>query len=124
MSIKVSHNAQRNAALLLQRRIFQGQEAALKNLQEKSSLTEKKADAEIPDFLLRRQGNSEEHSRFVGDVEIMLLAILNTDGVIDCSVKVQELLTLMTRVTQVIHTLSFSFVNGCTFTIKLVRTQL
>ena len=106
----IEENAKANCVLLLQRRLLQQQAEFLQEC-----LTGNRTEAEtdtvisVPQILLDRSQADEmaQHHRLVDDVELTILGILNSDGVVSLNSRVQELIVVMTRLTKVNESLLF-----------------
>ena len=102
-------DAKINAVLILQRRIFQLQADYLHNAiqrqQRSKSCNNVSANSGIPALLVRRNISDEMQSqnRTLDDVEMTLLGILDSSGMLSLCSRISEFIVVMTRVVKVEH---------------------
>ena len=102
-------DAKINAVLILQRRIFQLQadclQSAIQRQQNSKSSQLLPANSGFPSLLVRRNISDEMQSqnRILDDVEMTLLGILDSRGMLSLCSRISEFIVVMTRVVKVEH---------------------
>jgi len=105
MSLPYQSDASINAALLLQKQVFQSQTNSLSKLLshfEQSTLNVT-ADVKVPQLLTSRTLSDEYASsnRLLENEEIALLGFLDVNGKLTVSSRLNEFMLFMTRITKV-----------------------
>jgi hypothetical protein len=102
-------DAQINAVLILQRRIFQLQadclHSAIQQQQHSKTSNLVSANSGFPALLVRRNISDEmiSQNRILDDVEMTLLGILDSSGMLSLCSRISEFIVVMTRVVKVEH---------------------
>lgn len=102
-------DAKINAVLLLQKRVFQLQAECLQNaLQRQKSEISYQSTIDtflLPSILSRRNISDEmqNQNRVLDDVEMTLLGIIDSSGMLSLSCRVPEFIVVMTRVVKIEH---------------------
>lgn len=102
-------DAKINAVLILQRRIFQLQanclQSSIQRQQQSKNSNVASANTGFPALLVRRNISDEMQSqnRILDDVEMTLLGILDSSGMLSLCSRISEFIVVMTRVVKVEH---------------------
>ena len=102
-------DAKINSVLLLQKRVFQLQAECLQNAQQRKkfeSNVRSTVDAFVLPSILARRNVSDEmqaQNRVLDDVEMTLLGILDSSGMLSLCCRIPEFIVVMTRVVKVEH---------------------
>lgn len=120
-------DASHNAALLLQKQIFQFQSHSLNEIMKDIASTKVfiSSDMKVPSILLNRTLPDEysQQQRLLDNEEVTLLGLLDQSGKITVSSRLNELMLLMTRVTKVRDHIAIQL-NEISFFISLLYFRL
>lgn len=113
-SMHYQEDASMNAVLLLQKSAFQSQVTNLEKLiqQQAKTSTEIKGNQHLPNILTRRTlaEDLQDLHRNADNEELIIMAMLDSNGIISLLSRVTEFIVLMTRLTKV-RWFIFSFVS-------------
>jgi hypothetical protein len=103
-----AEDARINSLMILQRRVFQQQADSLQKIlqvRKESHPVEFTEKFEVPSILTRRNKSDDVSSqnRLLDDVEMTLLGILDSSGMLILSSRISEFIVVMTRIIKVEH---------------------
>lgn len=111
MEETVEFRSRLNAAVLLQRKVFEEQCERLEVILSEYSAVPPTISTSIPAILTRRNF-IDDHRRIADDFELTLLGLVDSNGLISLNSHLQEFMIAMTRISKVLIPF-FLFVCDC-----------